>query len=784
MTLIPQILVGTFLLFSAAWGYFATQEPSKLGATILTTDSSDTLGTFRTNVNTSLTNINSVLGGATGTSPWTVAYLVATSTATSTAQGGVNISGGCYAIDEVCLTTGSDLDGLSDVVMGTPAFGELLMYNGTNWADTATTSLFSTSAHFSKWLSDETGTGNVVFSASPIFTGTVVGPELTLTTPLGEASGGTGVASYSVGDILYASGAEELTKLTIGSTGQVLKVAGGVPAWGADNTGSGGGSGVFATTTGSDVIYPTISSGTLVLGQSATTTLGNIFEPLGNSLFRGHVRIHGSTTASTFTATSSLASIFPFASTTAVTITGTGYIGSVSATNITTTNLTTTALTSGRVPYITTGGAFSDSGNLLFDGSKLTAVFASSTALTATTGYFPTASTSALYLSGINSALVVTNGQGRASAFSGVTCSSQFIRVFSAAGAGTCASVVLTTDVTGILPIANGGTATSTGGVTNGVSFYNGTRITNDYDLLFNGSHLAVASSTFGTVLNLGGVANFGVATSTFYGSGGINISDGCYAIDGNCLSGSGGGGATNLTGLSDVTISSASFGKILMHDGTEWVDTATSTLFSTSAHFSKWLSDESGSGVAVFGTSPSLTTPSISAPTITGATTIAGATLTGNLDAGGASFLEIPNGTGPTADDPGELAHDTSDNQLILDDKVIPTTFRIWSATIASTSPAFISSGLYPVPTQLDGYTITRIQCHVTTGTSKVIAVEDASANASEDITCATTNTTDDGSLTNATYTASELSYIDFGATSGSVDYVTISVFGTWTRD
>jgi hypothetical protein len=71
-----------------------------------------------------------------------------------------------------------------------------------------------------------------------------------------------------------------------------------------------------------------------------------------------------------------------------------------------------------------------------------------------------------------------------------------------------------------------------------------------------------------------------------------------------------------------------------------------------------------------------------------------------------------------------------------------------------------------------------------VTGGTSKVIAVEDASANSSEDVTCATTNTTDDGSITNATYTASELSYIDLGATSGAVNYVTITVFGNYTRE
>lgn len=36
-----------------------------------------------------------------------------------------------------------------------------------------------------------------------------------------------------------------------------------------------------------------------------------------------------------------------------------------------------------------------------------------------------------------------------------------------------------------------------------------------------------------------------------------------------------------------------------------------------------------------------------------------------------GAGSLEIPNGSNPTADDPGEIAHDTTANQIILDDNV-----------------------------------------------------------------------------------------------------------------
>jgi sulfopyruvate decarboxylase TPP-binding subunit len=146
---------------------------------------------------------------------------------------------------------------------------------------------------------------------------------------------------------------------------------------------------------------------------------------------------------------------------------------------------------------------------------------------------------------------------------------------------------------------------------------------------------------------------------------------------------------------------------------------------------------------------------------------------------------LTMPFGTTCDSNADGEICQDTSGNQLIVDGLAVATQdIELWNVTVGSTSQAFISSGLLPIPTQIDGYTVTRYQCHVTGGTSKVVAIEDASANSSEDITCGTTNTTDDGSITNGTFTASELAFIDFGATSGSVNFVSISAFGTWTRE
>lgn len=50
-------------------------------------------------------------------------------------------------------------------------------------------------------------------------------------TPVAPAFGGTGITAYTVGDMLFASSTSALSKLPIGSTGQILTVVGGLPAW-------------------------------------------------------------------------------------------------------------------------------------------------------------------------------------------------------------------------------------------------------------------------------------------------------------------------------------------------------------------------------------------------------------------------------------------------------------------------------------------------------------------------------------------------------------------------
>jgi hypothetical protein len=56
----------------------------------------------------------------------------------------------------------------------------------------------------------------------------------TLSLPISAANGGTGITSYSIGDLLYASGAITLSKLSDVAVGNAL-ISGGVgvaPAWG------------------------------------------------------------------------------------------------------------------------------------------------------------------------------------------------------------------------------------------------------------------------------------------------------------------------------------------------------------------------------------------------------------------------------------------------------------------------------------------------------------------------------------------------------------------------
>lgn len=90
--------------------------------------------------------------------------------------------------------------------------------------------------------------GNVVIAPAGTLSGTtlnstVVSSSLTSVgtitsgtwtgTAVAAINGGTGETTYATGDILYASASNTISKRTIGSTGNVLTVSGGIPVWAA-----------------------------------------------------------------------------------------------------------------------------------------------------------------------------------------------------------------------------------------------------------------------------------------------------------------------------------------------------------------------------------------------------------------------------------------------------------------------------------------------------------------------------------------------------------------------
>ncbi len=82
--------------------------------------------------------------------------------------------------------------------------------------------------------------GGALSGTSFTFTASTIGLSFsgasttqTLGGTLNATHGGTAQTSWTTGDLLYASASNTLSKLTIGSTNQVLSVSSGIPAWSA-----------------------------------------------------------------------------------------------------------------------------------------------------------------------------------------------------------------------------------------------------------------------------------------------------------------------------------------------------------------------------------------------------------------------------------------------------------------------------------------------------------------------------------------------------------------------
>jgi hypothetical protein len=256
-------------------------------------------------LSTGVTGVLPVANGGTNLSSYTTGDLVYASGATTlagladVATGNALISGGvgvAPSYGKIGLTT--HVSGTLPIANGgtalttTPTNGQLLIGNGTAYALAALTqgtAITITNGSGSITIDNagvtafSTGTTGLSVNAS---TG-----SLTLSGTLVAANGGTGLTSYAVGDLLYASTTSALSKLADVATGNAL-ISGGVgvaPSYGKIGltthiTGTlpvaNGGTNITSYTTG-DVLYASASGTLSSLADVAT----------GNAIISGGVGV-------------------------------------------------------------------------------------------------------------------------------------------------------------------------------------------------------------------------------------------------------------------------------------------------------------------------------------------------------------------------------------------------------------------------------------------------------------------------------------------------------------
>tara|TARA_R110002167_G_scaffold112850_1_gene285528 strand:- start:17020 stop:18585 length:1566 start_codon:yes stop_codon:yes gene_type:complete len=106
-------------------------------------------------------------------------------------------------------------------------------------------------------------------------------------TDLSVANGGTNISSYTTGDLLYASGSGVLSKIALGSAGQVLTVGMSGPGWASAASGD-----ITGVTAGTGLSGGGSSGAVTLTVGSAQTTIGSIYSPalkLGVAAAAAHI---------------------------------------------------------------------------------------------------------------------------------------------------------------------------------------------------------------------------------------------------------------------------------------------------------------------------------------------------------------------------------------------------------------------------------------------------------------------------------------------------------------
>ncbi len=279
-------------------------------------------------------------------------------------------------------------------------------------------------------------------------------------TAIGATFGGTGQTGYTTGDILYASNATTLSKLGIGSSGQVLTVSAGLPSWQTDGGGtvtSVSGTANRITSTGGTT--PVIDIAATYIGQTSIITLGTITTGVWNGTAVDAT--HGGTAQTSWatgdilyaSGVNTLAKLTAGSNTQVLTLAGgvpiwaTPTTGTVTSVSGTTNRITSTG---GATPVIDISAAYVGQTSITTLG-------------TITTGTWNGTVIGVIYGgTGLNSAaqgdLLYGSASNTYSLLNKNTTATRYLSNTGTSNNPAWAQVDLSNGVTGVLPLANGGT--------------------------------------------------------------------------------------------------------------------------------------------------------------------------------------------------------------------------------------------------------------------------------------------------------------------------------------
>jgi len=283
--------------------------------------------------------------------------------------------------------------------------------------------------------------------------------------------GATRLATSLTGLAYLSSGAVSAT--TNGTNGQVLAMSGGVPAFVATTTFSGG---------------LTYSGGNVTADLGTSITVGELASAdFGDWTCNGTTcTVDANAIALATDTTGNYVATLADSGGSTLTISGSGSENAAVTAGI---NLANANTWTGKQNLYGTASSTLFSANRAYFGATATSTFGTDGALSVATS---------LTVPTLTSALTQTDANGLFAEYAGTSCTNQFVRALSALGIATCASVDLANDTTGTLTVAKGGTGTTTAPA--GQVLYGG-----------NGAYQSVATGTVsaGTGISL---------SATFYG--------------------------------------------------------------------------------------------------------------------------------------------------------------------------------------------------------------------------------------------------------------------------